>query len=200
MAAHPTTALSHLKPDELKTLLIRVTAYALWKLGTRSGHSPEMEAEELTQRAIGDTLAERRRWNRERATLEQHLRGAIKSYISHYFDSLAAKARVTHSPDLESLANDATTPEDLLNLQYLTHRIREAVHTEDDPLLHQTWHLLESEGWDLKTDSHYFCQQLGLDATSGSADYQRFNRVRNHLRSITQRCVTAEQQGSVGTA
>lgn len=200
MAAHPTTALSHLKPDELKTLLIRVTAYALWKLGTRSGHSPEMEAEELTQRAIGDTLAERRRWNRERATLEQHLRGAIKSYISHYFDSLAAKARVTHSPDLESLANDATTPEDLLNLQYLTHRIREAVHTEDDPLLHQIWHLLESEGWDLKTDSHYFCQQLGLDTTTGGPDYQRWNRLRNRLRSITQRCVTSEQQGSVGTA
>lgn len=199
MAAHP-TALSHLKPDELKTLLIRVTAYALWKLGTRSGHSPEMEAEELTQRAIGDTLAERRRWNRERATLEQHLRGAIKSYISHYFDSLAAKARVTHSPDLESLANDATTPEDLLNLQYLTHRIREAVHTEDDPLLHQTWHLLEREGWDLKTDSHYFCQQLGLDTTTGGPDYQRWNRLRNRLRSITQRCVTSEQQGSVGTA
>ena len=200
MAAHPTTALSHLKPDELKTLLIRVTAYALWKLGTRSGHSPEMEAEELTQRAIGDTLAERRRWNRERATLEQHLRGAIKSYISHYFDSLAAKARVTHSPDLESLANDATTPEDLLNLQYLTHRIREAVHTEDDQLLHQIWHLLESEGWDLKTDSHYFCQQLGLDTTTGGPDYQRWNRLRNRLRSITQRCVTSEQQGSVGTA
>ena len=199
MAAHP-TILSHLKPDELKTLLIRVTAYALWKLGTRSGHSPEMEAEELTQRAIGDTLAERRRWNRERATLEQHLRGAIKSYISHYFDSLAAKARATHSPDLESLANDATTPEDLLNLQYLTHRIREAVHTEDDPLLHQTWHLLESEGWDLKTDSHYFCQQLGLDTTTGGPDYQRWNRLRNRLRSITQRCVTSEQQGSVGTA
>lgn len=199
MAAHP-TILSHLKPDELKTLLIRVTAYALWKLGTRSGHSPEMEAEELTQRAIGDTLAERRRWNRERATLEQHLRGAIKSYISHYFDSLAAKARVTHTPDLESLANDATTPEDLLNLQYLTHRIREAVHTEDDPLLHQTWHLLESEGWDLKTDSHYFCQQLGLDTTTGGPDYQRWNRLRNRLRSITQRCVTSEQQGSVGTA
>ena len=200
MAAQHTTALSHLKPDELKTLLIRVTAYALWKLGTRSGHSPEMEAEELTQRAIGDTLAERRRWNRERATLEQHLRGAIKSYISHYFDSLAAKARVTHSPDLESLANDATTPEDLLNLQYLTHRIRKAVHTEDDPLLHQTWHLLESEGWDLKTDSHYFCQQLGLDTTTGGPDYQRWNRLRNRLRSITQRCVTSEQQGSVGTA
>ena len=200
MAAQHTTAFSHLKPDELKTLLIRVTAYALWKLGTRSGHSPEMEAEELTQRAIGDTLAERRRWNRERATLEQHLRGAIKSYISHYFDSLAAKARVTHSPDLESLANDATTPEDLLNLQYLTHRIREAVHTEDDPLLHQTWHLLETEGWDLKNDSHYFCQQLGLDTTTGGPDYQRWNRLRNRLRSITQLCVTSEQQGSVGTA
>ncbi len=200
MAAHPTTALSHLKPDDLKKLLIRVTAYALWKLGTRSGHSPEMEAEELSQRAIGDTLAERRRWNRERATLEQHLRGAINSYISHYFDSLAAKARVTHTPDLETLAQDPTTPEDLLNLQYLTHRIREAVHAEDDPLLRQTWYLLETEGWDLKTDSHYFCQQLGLDGTTGSADYQRFNRVRNHLRSITQRCVTAEQQGSVGTA
>ena len=199
MAPHP-TALSHLQPDEFKTLLNRVTAYALWKLGTRAGHSPEMEAEELTQRAIGDTLAERRRWNRERATLEQHLRGAINSYISHYFDSLAAKARVTHTPNLESLAQDPTTPEDLLSLQYLTHRIREAVHAEDDPLLRQTWYLLETEGWDLKKDSHYFCQQLGLDATTGSADYQRFNRVRNHLRSITQRCVTAEQQGSVGTA
>ena len=200
MAARHSTAFSHLKPDELKTLLIRVTAYSLWKLGTRSGHSPEMEAEELTQRAIGDTLTERRRWNRERATLEQHLRGAINSYISHYFDSLAAKARVTHTPDLEALAQDPTTPEDLLNLQYLTHRIREAVHAEDDPLLRQTWQLLETEGWDLKNDSHYFCQQLGLDATTGSADYQRFNRVRNRLRSITQRCATAEQQGSAGTA
>ena len=88
-----------------------------------------------------------------------------------------------------------------MSLQYLTHRIREAVHAEDDPLLHQTWHLLETEGWDLKNDSHYFCQQLG----AGCDHRQRpttsaLTALRNRLRSITQRCVTAEQQGSVGTA
>ncbi len=104
MAKHP-SALSHLKPDELKTLLIKITAYALRKLGTRAGHSPEMQADDLTHRAIEDTLSGQRRWNHEHNTLEQHLTGTINSYISHYFESLAAKS-VSHTNGAEPQAQN----------------------------------------------------------------------------------------------
>ena len=198
MAKHP-SALSHLKPDELKTLLIKITAYALRKLGTRAGHSPEMQADDLTHRAIEETLSGQRCWNHEHNTLEQHLTGTINSYISHYFESLAAKS-VSHTNGAEPQAQNPTTPEHLLDRAQLTHRIREAIQTETDPLLRQAWHLLETEGWDLKKDSDYFCQRLGLDAASGSAGYQRFNRLRNRIRSITRNCATLELQRSSGLA
>ena len=37
-------------------------------------------------------------------------------------------------------------------------------------------------------------QRLGLDATTGGADYQRFNRVRNRIRSITRNAALNEMQ------
>ncbi len=46
---------------------------------------------------------------------------------------------------------------------------------------------------------NYF-SRLGLDGTTGSADYQRFNRVRNRIRSITQDCAIDHMQRSAGAA
>jgi DNA-directed RNA polymerase specialized sigma24 family protein len=197
------TPFSHLSRVELKALLVRIAAYALRKLGSRAGHGPDMDPEELTQRAIADTLEQRRRWNRDRCPLEQHLIGCINSYISHYFESRAARAQAPPTAEgLDPAASltEHTTPEDILNQALLSTRIRAMVHSEDDPLLAQVWELLEAEGWDLKHDGQEFCQRLGLDHTSGSADYQRFNRLRNRLRNITRNCTAVELQGSAGTA
>ena len=191
--------LSRFSDDELKSLLIKVAAFALRKLGTRVGHSAEMYPEDLTHQALADTLAGRRRWNQAIHTLEEHLTATINSYISHYFESLAAR-NTNHGDEADARAATSNTPEHLLDQEELTHRIRSAISTETDPLLRQTWHLFETEGWDLKKDSDHFCERLGLDATTGSADYQRFNRVRNRIRSITRTAALNEMQQSPSPA
>ena len=191
--------LSRFSDDELKSLLIKVAAFALRKLGTRVGHSAEMYPEDLTHQALADTLADKRRWNQAIHTLEEHLTATINSYISHYFESLAAKS-VKHGDEPDTHAAASSTPEHSLNQEELTHRIRDAINTETDPLLRETWHLFETEGWDLRRDSEHFCQRLGLDAATGSADYQRFNRVRNRIRSITRNAALNEMQQSATVA
>ena len=191
--------LSRFSDDELKSLLNKVAAFALRKLGTRVGHSAEMYPEDLTHQALADTLAGRRHWNQAIHTLEEHLTATINSYISHYFESLAAR-NTNHGDEADARAAAANTPEHLLDQEELTHRIRSAISTETDPLLRQTWHLFETEGWDLKKDSDHFCERLGLDATTGSADYQRFNRVRNRIRSITRNAALNEMQQSATAA
>ena len=191
--------LSRFSDDELKSLLIKVAAFALRKLGTRVGHSAEMYPEDLTHQALADTLADKRRWNQAIHTLEEHLTATINSYISHYFESLAAKS-VKHGDEPDTHAATSSTPEHSLNQEELTHRIRDAINTETDPLLREAWHLFETEGWDLKKDSEHFCERLGLDATTGGADYQRFNRVRNRIRSITRNAALNEMQQSATAA
>ena len=191
--------LSRFSDDELKSLLIKVAAFALRKLGTRVGHSAEMYPEDLTHQALADTLADKRRWNQAIHTLEEHLTATINSYISHYFESLAAK-NTSHTNQPDTQAADPITPEHTVSQEELAHRIRSAINIETDPLLRETWHLFETEGWDLKKDSEHFCQRLGLDATTGSADYQRFNRVRNRIRSITRTAALNEMQQSPSPA
>ena len=197
--ADPHHTLSALTADELKHLLVKVAGFALRRLGTRRGHSAEMHPEDLTQRALADTLAGKRRWNQDLHTIEEHLTATINSYISHYFDSLAAKS-VSAVSDPEPYTTGQPSPEYILNKEELTHSIREAINDETDLLLRQTWHIFETEGWDLKKDSDHFCSRLGLDGTTGSADYQRFNRVRNRIRSITQNCAIDHMQRSAGAA
>ena len=191
--------LSRFSDDELKSLLIKVAAFALRKLGSRVGHSAEMYPEDLTHQALADTLADKRRWNQAIHTLEEHLTATVSSYISHYFDSLAAK-NTSHTNQPDTQAADPITPEHTVSQEELAHRIRSAINIETDPLLRETWHLFETEGWDLKKDSEHFCQRLGLDATTGSADYQRFNRVRNRIRSITRTAALNEMQQSLSPA
>ena len=197
--ADPHHTLSALTADELKHLLVKVAGFALRRLGTRTGHSAEMHPEDLTQRALADTLAGKRRWNQDLHTIEEHLTATINSYISHYFDSLSAKS-VSAVSDPEPYTTGQPSPEYILNKEELTHSIREAINDETDLLLRQTWHIFETEGWDLKKDSDHFCSRLGLDGTTGSADYQRFNRVRNRIRSITQNCAIDHMQRSAGAA
>lgn len=198
--AHALQTLNELSPEETESLLTRVAAFALRRLGTRAGHSPEMHPEDLTHQALADTLAGRRQWNDTIHTLEQHLTATINSYISHYFSSLAAKSVSHFSHDADVKDGAQPSPEYILNKQELAHSIREAINTETDLLLRQTWHLFETEGWDLKKDSEHFCERLGLDGTSGSADYQRFNRVRNRIRLITRSCALDQMQRSAEVA
>ena len=197
--ADPHHTLSALTADELKHLLVKVAGFALRRLGTRIGHSAELHTEDLPQRALADTLAGKRRWNQDLHSIEEHLTATINSYISHYFDSLAAKS-VSAVSDPEPYTTGQPSPEYILNKEELTHSIREAINDETDLLLRQTWHIFETEGWDLKKDSDHFCSRLGLDGTTGSADYQRFNRVRNRIRSITQNCAIDHMQRSAGAA
>ena len=197
--AQAQSTLSHLSEAELKTLLARVAGFALYKLGSRIGHGPEMHPEDLTHQAFADTLTGRRHWNREIHTIVEHLTATVSSYISHYFDSLAAK-NTSHTNQPDTQAADPITPEHTVSQEELAHRIRSAINIETDPLLRETWHLFETEGWDLKKDSEHFCQRLGLDATTGSADYQRFNRVRNRIRSITRTAALNEMQQSPSPA
>ncbi len=188
---------SSLNRRQLKSLLIRTAAHAVRRLGSRAGHGPHMDPEELTQRALVDTMEERRNWDPGRCSLDQHLAGCINSYISHYFESREARVQVpprtngagngTEAP--ENRIPDLVTPQTAFDAGRLAEQISEIVQTEDDPLLREVWAIFETEGWDLKRDGPDFCRRLGLDPTTGGADYQKFNRLRKKLRDIASTCL-----------
>ena len=188
---------SDLGRRQLESLLIRTAAHAVRRLGSRAGYGPHMDPEELTQRALVDTMEERRRWDPERCSLDRHLAGCINSYISHYFESRENRVQIpprtngagngTESP--EHRIPDVVTPEANLESARLAEQITEFVQAENDPLLSEAWTIFETEGWDLKRDGRDFCLRLGLDPATGGADYQKFNRIRNRLRNIASACL-----------
>ena len=189
----------------LRRLMIKTLAYAVWKLGNRSGSGPEMSGDDLAMQAITDTLEGKRNWN-ARHTLEYHLRSCINSYISHYFDSLEGRGTVdvdkgsrgsvsyendyTNGASMENGAegwlHDDDTPEAHLEAREVIDAIDKQVRFEGDPKLIEMWELVWNENLNLKADRVEICERIGIDVTVGSAGYQVFNRLRNRLKEISE--------------
>ena len=190
---------SQLNPKQLKSLTLRVTAYAVRKLGNRIGASPTMYPQDLFQRAMLDTLDRRRNWDATRDSIEKHLIGCINSYISHYFDSKEARTRTRQSTGpngdnsfLEQQARDHASPDIIISNKYLMESVRKMIRNDGDPELLKAWDTFVENGWDLDKDRTYFCDALGLDPATGSAGYQRFNRLRNKIRNYTKICLAED--------
>jgi len=198
-------AIHQLDDVALQRLLTKMLAYAAWKLGGRSGSGPAMGAEDLTMRAITDTLAGQRNWNASH-TLEYHLRGCINSYVSHYFESLegcrtvdvekGGRGSASHDDDYtngvsrengaEGWLRDDVRPEDHLEARQTIDAINARIRHDDDPKLIEMWELVWKEHLSLQDDRAEFGKRLGIDVTVGSAGYQRFNRLRNRLKQISE--------------
>lgn len=196
---HYRTPFSNLSPKQLKSLTMKITAYALRKLGNRIGAAPTMDPKDLTQRAILDTLEGRRNWDPMHNSIEQHLIGCINSYISHYFDSREARTRTIQWPGadsenytLEQQAWDHRSPDAIISNQHLMESVRKMVINDGDPELQRLWLMFEQSGWDLNKDRTHFCAELGFDPETGSAGYQRFNRLRKKIQSYTRTCLAEE--------
>ena len=118
----------------------------------------------------------------------------MESYISHYFESLEARTRAHPGPKHAPSGADPITAEHVLAQKDLARVIREAVNEDERSELMEILDLIINEGWCLKNDSARFCEKLGLDPTTGSAGWQRFNRLRNKFREVVRRCMppTAE--------
>ena len=193
------TPFSQLNPKDLKLLTMKITAYALRKLGNRIGAGPAMDPKDLTQRAILDTLEGRRKWNLTRYSIEQHLIGCINSYISHYFDSKEARTPRMQWPGpdnqdyaLGDKAWDHRSPETIISNKDLMESVRKMIVNDGDPNLYQIWQRVEHSDWDLDQDLEQFCIELGFDSETGSAGYQRFNRLRKKIRMYAQQCYEDE--------
>ena len=193
------TPFSQLNPKDLKLLTMKITAYALRKLGNRIGASPAMDPKDLTQRAILDTLEGRRKWNSPRYSIEQHLIGCINSYISHYFDSKEARTPRMQWPGpdnqdyaLGDKAWDHRSPETIISNKDFMESVRKMIVNDGDPNLYQIWQRVEHSDWDLDQDLEQFCIELGFDPETGSAGYQRFNRLRKKIRMYAQQCYEDE--------
>ena len=65
---------------------------------------------------------------------------------------------------------------------------RKMVVSDGDPKLYQVWQRVEHNEWDLDQDLERFCLELGFDPKSGSAGYQRFNRLRKKIRMYARQC------------
>ena len=183
------------------TLILQIIKYAAVILGNRVGSDPDTCPDDLAHRAIADTLNSTRNWNPEKTSAKNHLRGCVKSYISHYFESLAYKRRhdvrepdgLTHesgySNGAESLPVDHTTPEELAIVQQTLEAIDRLVLEQGAPELIRMWELVWKQHLNLKHDRFELCVALGLDPAVGGADYQKFNRLRNDLKELAKSVV-----------
>ena len=96
---------SQLNQRQLTLLIKRTHLYAVKILGNRRGRSPVLDPEDLMMRAFEDTMigadragngaeAKGRLWDPTARSLWAHLRGCIRSYISHYGESSEGIRRV----------------------------------------------------------------------------------------------------------
>ena len=192
---------AELRRQLTETLFLQIGKYAAVILGNRVGSDPDTCPEDLAMRAIADTLDGIRNWNPEKTTLKIYFRGCVKSYISHYFESLAYKRRhdvresdgLTHksgySNGAESLPVDHTTPEELAIVQQTLEAIDRLVFEQGAPELIRMWELVWKEHLNLKDDRLELCEALGLDPAVEGPDYQKFNRLRNCLKGLAKSVV-----------
>ena len=204
---------SQLNQRDLELLIKKTHLYALKILGNRQGRSPEIDAEDLMMRALEDTMigadrggngaeAKGRRWDSTARSLWAHLRGCIRSYISHYGKSSEGIRRVDiksqprtifddqdldgEGIDVGDLLTDEITPEDELEAEQTNQAIDRRVQEEGEPNVIRLWELVHRQNYDLKHDRVELCEHLGLDPTVGGPDYQIFNRCRNRLKKLVE--------------
>ena len=211
----PFTGLSR---AELESLLKRTLIYAVWLLKRygNARHHPDLDPEELVCRVIDDTYSGRRNWDPGRQTRIQFTRGCIKSYVSHFFESLASNVD-THSPEyfedpavfardtdtcrerlaietIRSTFEEQDQPDLLCEFQELLQEITLTVEL-DHPEIVPLWVLVRDENLNLKHDMKELCSRLNLDPTTGGAGYQRYNRMRNKLERVVESCRSDDPNG-----
>ena len=205
---NPFTGLSN---AELEHLLNRTLLFTVWLLRRRgrARYHPDLDPEDLVYRVVDDTWSGRRNWNPKRQTREQFTTGCIRSYISHFFESLASNVG-TYDPqyfeDPAMYAVDADTFPDWTTTKTMQNTLEEqdqpdrlyeihellaeitAVVESRYPKIIPLWLLVRDEHLNLKYDMKEICNRLDLDPTTGGPDYQRFNRMRNKLERVVQTC------------
>ena len=207
-----------LSRTELESLLKRTLVYAVW-LSKRYGNARyhvDLEPEDLVSRVIDDTWRGRRKWDPERQTRQQFTRGCIRSYISHFFESIASNVD-THSPeffeDPLKFASDTDTYRERITIETIRRTFEEQDQPDllcefrelleeitftvesDHPDIVPLWALVRDENLNLKYDMKELCSRLNLDPTTGGPGYQRYNRMRNKLERVVERCRSNDPNG-----
>ena len=83
---------------------------------------------------------------------------------------------------------DHRSPETIISNKDFMESVRKMIVNDGDPNLYQIWQRVEHSDWDLDQDLEQFCIELGFDPKSGSAGYQRFNRLRKKIRMYARQC------------
>ena len=165
---------------------------------------------------MDDTDSGRRNWETGRQTRFQVTRGLIKSYVSHFFESVAAHVR-TRDPDYYEcpaiFATDNDTSQDRRTIETIQRRFEEqdrpdrlcefrellkdvsCVVESDCPEILPLWTLVRDENLNLKHDRQEICKRLNLNATTGGPDYQRYNRMRHKLEHVVESCRSTDPNG-----
>ena len=207
-----------LSRTELESLLKRTLIYAVWLLKHygNARHHPDLDPQDLVHRVIDDTLAGRRNWDPGRQTRQQFTRGCIRSYISHFFESIASHV-YTYDPeyfeDPSMFTTDTDTPWDRMTIETIQSTFEEqnqpdllcefrellaevTVAVESHyPDMIPLWTLVRDENLNLKHDRQEICNRLNLDPTTGGPDYQRYNRMRNKLERVVESCRSTDPNG-----
>ena len=203
---------------ELEFLLKRTLIYAVWLLKQygNARHHPDLDPEDLVCRVIDDTWAGRRNWDPGRQTRIQFTRGCIRSYVSHFFESLASNVN-SYDPDYFEDPAMFTTDTDTCRDRMTSETIRNAFEEQDQPDLlcecqeilkeitlrvesdHPDmiplWMLVRDENLSLKHDMKEICSRLNLDPTTGGPGYQRVSRMRKNLKRVFESCRSDDPNG-----
>ena len=207
-----------LSRTELESLLKRTLIYAVWLLKHygNARHHPDLDPQDLVHRVIDDTLAGRRNWDPGRQTRIQFTRGCIRSYVSHFFESLASHVS-SYDPDYfedpAMFATDTDTYRDRMTSETIRNTLEEQDQPDrlcefqeilkeitlrvesDHPDMIPLWMLVRDENLSLKHDMKEICNRLNLDPTTGGPGYQRVSRMRKNLQRVVESCRSDDPNG-----
>ena len=207
-----------LSRTELESLLKRTLIYAVWLLkhyGNARYH-PDLDPEDLVCRVIDDTWGGRRKWDPGKQTRIQFTRGCIRSYVSHFFESLASNVS-SYDPDYfedpAMFATDTDTYRDRMTSEIIRKTFEEQDQPDrlcefqeflkeitlrvesDHPDMIPLWMLVRDENLSLKHDMKEICNRLNLDPTTGGPGYQRVSRMRKSLKLVVESCRSDDPNG-----
>lgn len=189
----PHNPFADLTAAQIRALLLRLRLYAEWKVRGGASRAVELDAENLSLKAIEQTLDGTRRWNSERFDLLKHLSNCIDSYVSHHFEALSRRPRALDAEEeLARLPAAVHTPEEAVTLDRDVADLRGYIQREH-PHLRPLLDLVVEQELSL-SDRADAARGMGLDPED-SAQMQRAYRAINALKKAVLRWRDAGENG-----
>jgi hypothetical protein len=189
----PQAPILQLSDLELSEAVARAMTYAAWKVRAQEHPDPKLDARNLVQDAVTDTLSGKRVWNKGTRTFYEHLKGSIDSYVYHHYKSVGYRYQQLRKHDFNPEEVDASTATPELEAMGMdAQRTLREFATDEEPTLAPLLDIVFLEGIPL-TETKSIARRLGFDPEN-SAEMQKVYRW---IRALKKLCERWEEESNV---